>query len=47
LQAEQDDRDVLVYQDEQQLELKRFIEEFNKNISETGAILRITHFDDT
>lgn len=37
----------LVYQDEQQLELKRFIEEFNKNISETGAILRITHFDDT
>ena len=36
----------LVYQDEQQLTVKRFIEEFNKNISETGATLRITQFED-
>jgi hypothetical protein len=37
----------LVYQDEQQLTLKRFIEEFSKNINEAGAVLRITHFNDS
>ena len=36
----------LSYQEEQQLTLKRFIEEFNKNVKETGAVLRITQFDD-
>lgn len=36
----------LVYQDEQQLALKRFIEEFSKNVNETGVVLRITHFND-
>lgn len=36
----------LVYQDEQQLALKRFIEEFSRNVNETGAVLRITHFND-
>jgi len=36
----------LTYQEEQQLALKRFIEEFNKNVKETGAVLRITQFDD-
>ena len=34
------------YQDEQQLAIKRLIEEFNKNISETEAILRVTPFED-
>jgi serine/threonine protein kinase len=34
------------YQDEQQLAVKRLIEEFNKNISETGAKLRVTPFED-
>jgi serine/threonine protein kinase len=34
------------YQDEQQLAIKRFIEEFSKNISETEAILRVTPFED-
>jgi serine/threonine protein kinase len=36
----------LTYQEEQQLALKQFIEEFNKNVKETGAVLRITQFDD-
>lgn len=36
----------LTYQEEHQIALKRFIEEFNKNVKETGAVLRITHFDD-
>ncbi|MBE0426664.1 MAG: protein kinase [Nitrospirae bacterium] len=36
----------LVYQEEQQIALKRFIEEFNKNVNGTGAVLRITHFED-
>jgi predicted Ser/Thr protein kinase len=36
----------LVYQEEQQMALKRFIEEFNRNVSGTGAVLRITHFQD-
>jgi eukaryotic-like serine/threonine-protein kinase len=36
----------LVYQEEEQLVLKRFIEEFNRNVSGTGAVLRITPFDD-
>ncbi len=35
------------YQEEDQLVLKRFIEEFSKNVGETGATLRITPFDDT
>ncbi len=34
------------YQDEQQLAVKSLIEEFNKNIIETGAILRVTPFED-
>jgi CRP-like cAMP-binding protein/tRNA A-37 threonylcarbamoyl transferase component Bud32 len=37
----------LMYQEEEQLALKRFIEEFNRNVSGTGAVLRITRFDDT
>jgi serine/threonine protein kinase len=36
---------LLVYQEEQQMTLKRLIEEFNKNVTETGAMLRITPFD--
>jgi hypothetical protein len=36
----------LVYQEEQQMALKRFIEEFNKNVTGTGAVLRITQFED-
>lgn len=36
----------LVYHEDQQMDLKRFIEEFNKNVSGAGAILRITKFDD-
>jgi eukaryotic-like serine/threonine-protein kinase len=36
----------LTYQEEEQLVLKRFIEEFNRNVSGTGAVLRITPFDD-
>jgi serine/threonine protein kinase len=36
----------LTYQEEQQLALKQFIEEFNKNVKETGGVLRITQFDD-
>ena len=35
----------LLYQEDQQLELKRYIEEFTKKVSETGAVLRITPFD--
>ena len=35
----------LMYQDEQQMELKRHIEEFNRKVSETGSVLRITPFD--
>ena len=35
----------LLYQEEQQMELKRHIEEFNKKVSETGSVLRITPFD--
>src|SRR4030042_4445567 len=34
------------YQDEQQLAVKSLIEEFNKNIIETGALLRATPFED-
>ncbi|OGW40951.1 MAG: hypothetical protein A2Y97_03175 [Nitrospirae bacterium RBG_13_39_12] len=34
----------LVYQEEQQLALKRYIEEFNKNVNETRAVLKITQF---
>lgn len=36
----------LVYQEEQELALKRFIEEFSKHVKETGAVLRITKFED-
>jgi hypothetical protein len=36
----------LVYQEEEQLALKRFIEDFSNNIKETGATLKITRFDD-
>jgi len=36
----------LMYQEEEQLALKRFIEEFSRNVSGTGAVLRITQFDD-
>jgi hypothetical protein len=36
----------LMYQEEEQLALKRFIEEFSRNVSGTGAVLRITRFDD-
>jgi hypothetical protein len=36
----------LMYQEEEQLALKRFIEEFSWNVSGTGAVLRITRFDD-
>ena len=36
----------LVYQEQQRLTLKRLIEEFNRNVSETGAVLKITQFED-
>jgi serine/threonine protein kinase len=36
----------LVYQGEQELELKRLLEEFNRHVKETGAVLRITKFED-
>lgn len=36
----------LLYQEQQQLPLKRMIEEFNKNVSEVGAVLKITQFED-
>ena len=36
----------LVYQEQQRLILKRLIEEFNRNVSETGAVLKITQFED-
>lgn len=36
----------LVYQEEQELALKRFIEEFSKHVKEAGAVLRITKLDD-
>jgi serine/threonine protein kinase len=36
----------LVYQEEQQLVLKNLIEELSRNVSETGAVLRITQFED-
>ena len=36
----------LLYQEEEQLALKRFIEEFSRNVSGTGAVLRITQFDE-
>jgi hypothetical protein len=36
----------LVYQEEQQLMLKRLVEDFNRNVSEAGAVLKITHFED-
>ena len=36
-----------MYQEEEQLALKRLIEEFNRNVSGTGAVLRITPFDDS
>ena len=37
----------VMYQEEEQLALKRLIEEFNRNVSGTGAVLRITPFDDS
>jgi CRP-like cAMP-binding protein len=36
----------VMYQEEEQLVLKRFIEEFSKKVSGTGAVVRITPFDD-
>lgn len=36
----------LVYREEQQLNLKRLIEDFNRNVSEAGAVLKITPFED-
>jgi eukaryotic-like serine/threonine-protein kinase len=36
----------LVYQEQQRLKLKRLIEEFNRNVSESGAVLKITQFED-
>ena len=36
----------LVYQEEQQLMLKRLVEDFDRNVSEAGAVLKITHFED-
>jgi eukaryotic-like serine/threonine-protein kinase len=36
----------LVYQEQQRLTLNRLIEEFNKNVSEAGAVLKITQFED-
>jgi serine/threonine protein kinase len=36
----------LMYQERQHLALKRLIEEFSKNVSEAGAILKITQFED-
>lgn len=36
----------LVYQEQQRLTLKRLIEEFNRNVGEAGAVLKITQFED-
>jgi CRP-like cAMP-binding protein len=36
----------LVYEEEQELALKRFIEEFSKHVKEAGAVLRITKVED-
>ncbi len=36
----------LVYQEEQELALKRFLEEFSKHVKETGAVLRLMRFED-
>jgi hypothetical protein len=37
---------LVMYQEEERLVLKRFIEGFNRNVSGTGAVPRITLFDD-
>jgi len=34
----------LIYQEDQQLVLNRFLEEFNKNVTEIGAVLQVTQF---
>ena len=36
----------LVYQGEQELSLKRLLEDFSKHVKEAGAILRITNFEE-
>jgi CRP-like cAMP-binding protein len=36
----------LVYQGEQELSLKRLLEDFSKHVKEVGAILRITNFEE-
>jgi hypothetical protein len=36
----------LSYQEDQQLPIKRLIEDFYRNISEAGAVLKITQFED-
>jgi len=36
----------LVFQEEQQLLLKKYIEEFSRKISETGASLKVMRFED-
>ncbi len=36
----------LSYQEQQRLTLKRLIEEFDRNVSEAGAVLKITQFED-
>jgi hypothetical protein len=35
----------LVYHEEQELTLKRFLEEFSRHVKEAGAVLRITNFE--
>jgi hypothetical protein len=36
----------LVYQGEQELPLKRLLEDFSKHVKEVGAVLRITNFEE-
>ena len=36
----------LLYQEQQRLVLKRLIEEFSRDVGETGAVLKITPFED-
>lgn len=36
----------LIYEEEQQLILKRFIEEFSRNVNDAGATLKVTPFED-
>jgi hypothetical protein len=36
----------LVYQGEQELSLKRLLEDFSKHVKELGSVLRITNFEE-